>query len=317
MGCASFFFERLQHIHETVVKKDVHAGGSLMRRRWGKGFSAMKSWTPPKPAPRRWGGPRWRLPNTGSSGSSPAKRWTPRVPKRRRKLGRKQWLVISLLLLLFAVIQSFVFFDRQLKVPLLFLAQVRIKQMATEAINTAITQEIAQTADPDKMIRWKLDSQGKVTGFLIDYREQMKLTSRTIQTVERVLKEKEDVPEHIPIGHVINSPLLSSFGPRVSVSFHPASAVTAEVGTRQTESGINMLLVEVFIKIRTDIAITIPFDQAPDTLETEIPLSYALVVGNVPMYYYDSQGNAVGSKAPQAPSIALPPQPQPQPSASH
>lgn len=214
------------------------------------------------------------------------------------------WLIAALLLLI-AVIQSFVFFDKKLKGPLLFLAQVRVKQMATEAINTAITQEIARTADADKMIQWKLDQSGKVTGFLIDYKEQMKLTSRTVQIVERVLKDKEDVPEHIPIGHALNSPLLSSFGPRVSVTFHPASAVQAEVDTRQTETAINMLLVEVFIRIRTEIAVVIPFDQAPEKLETEIPLSYALVVGSVPMYYYDGKGNPVGG-AGDAPSITLP-----------
>jgi sporulation protein YunB len=277
-----------------------------MPRKWGRPFAVSKGWSPPKPATRRWGGRRW-LPKTGPSGGRPARRWESRTPRRRRRLNGKQWLVIAMLLLLFAVIQSFLFFDKQLKGPLLFLAKIRINQMATEAINTAITQEIAETADPDKMIRWKLDSQGKVTGFLIDYREQMKLTSRTVQTVERVLKEREQAVEHIPIGHALNSPLLSSFGPRVSVSFHPASAVKAEVGTRQTESGINMLLVEVFIKIRTDIAIIIPFDQAPDTLETEIPLSYALVVGSVPMYYYDSKGKPVGSDSGSAPSITLPP----------
>ncbi len=231
-----------------------------------------------------------------------------KAPRRRprRRLTRKQFLLIVLLLLAFLVIQSFVIFDKQLKGPLLFLAQVRVKQMATEAINTAITQEIAQTADAGKMIQWKLDRDGKVTGFLIDYKEQMRLTSRTVQIVEGVLKEKEEVPEHIPLGHALNSPLLSAFGPRVAVSFHPASAVQAEVGTRQTETGINMLLVEVFIRIRTEIAVVIPFDQAPDTLDTEIPLSYALVVGNVPMYYYDAKGNPVGSGAAGAPSITLP-----------
>ncbi len=214
--------------------------------------------------------------------------------------------MLLFLLLTFAAVQSFVYFDKELKGPLLFLAQVRVKQMATEAINTAITQELAVTADADKMLEWKMDQSGKVTGFLIDFKEQMRLTSRTVQIVEKVLKEKEHVPDHIPIGHALNSPLLSAFGPRVSVSFHPASAVLAEVDTRQTETGINMVLIEVFIRIRTEIAVVIPFDQAPDVLETEIPLSYALVVGNVPMYYYDGKGNPVGNGAQNAPSIVLP-----------
>ncbi|WP_219640690.1 sporulation protein YunB [Cohnella sp. CFH 77786] len=284
-------------------------GGSAMRRRWGRAFPSAGSWQAPKPIPRRWGRPRWMPRSAQAGGGSAFKGWTPRRPRRRLK--RRQVWLIAILLLLFAVIQSFVFFDKELKGPLLFLAQVRVKQMATEAINTAITQEIAETADADKMIQWKLDDAGKVTGFLIDFKEQMKLTSRTVQIVERVLKDKEDVPERIPIGHALNSPLLSSFGPRVSVSFHPASAVQAEVDTRQTETGINMLLVEVFIRIRTEIAVVIPFDQAPDTLETEIPLSYALVVGSVPMYYYDSKGNPVGNGAGSAPSITLPAPPAP------
>lgn len=303
-----------------------------MRRRWGRTFPAARNWPPPKPVPRRWGKKRWSLgasrfkpagtsasrgwsprpkPRWGSGGSpsqggsgSGAKGWMPRKPRRRLKRGQK-WLLIALLLL-FAAIQSFLFFDRKLKPPLLFLAQVRVKQMATEAINTAITQELARTADADRMIQWKLDREGKVTGFLIDYKEQMMLTSRTIQIVERVLKEKEETPDHVPLGHALNSPLLSAFGPRLSVTFHPASAVQADVDTRQTETAINMLLVEVFIRIRTEIAVVIPFDQAPETLETEIPLSYALVVGDVPMYYYDGNGNPVGSDAGRAPAITLP-----------
>lgn len=277
-----------------------------MRRKWGRAFQTAGNWTAPKPLPRRWGTRRWR-PNPGfsSGGRSASRGWKP--PRRlRRKLTRKQWWLIVALLAAFMVIQTFVFFDRKLKEPLLFLAQVQVKQMATEAINTAITQEIAQTADAGKMLQWKMDRDGKVTGFLIDYKEQMRLTSRTVQIVEDVLRKKEEVPERIPVGHALNSPLLSAFGPRVAVNFHPLSAVKADVGTRQTETGVNMLLVEVFIRIRTEIAIVIPFDQAPDVLETEIPLSYALVVGQVPMYYYDAKGNPVGGGAGGAPSIVLP-----------
>lgn len=276
-----------------------------MRRRWGRPFSAMKNWPAPKPVPRKWGGAKWSWKATaGMSGSGSAKGWTPRRP--RRKLKGKQIWWIALLLTLFATIQLFVFFDQKLREPLLFLAQVRVKQMATDAINTAITREIADSADADKMIQWKLDRTGKVTGFLIDFKEQMKLTSRAVTIVDQVLKEKEDVPDSIPIGHAINSPLLSAIGPRVAVTFHPVSVVKAEMDTRQTEVAINMLLVEVFIRIRTEIAIVIPFDQAPEVLETEIPLSYALVVGDVPMYYYDGHGNPVGNGAGSAPAIVLP-----------
>lgn len=67
-----------------------------------------------------------------------------------------------------------------------------------------------------------------------------------------------------------------------------------------------MILVEVYIHIIAEVAVVVPFDMEPETVDTEIPISYLLVVGDVPMYYYDNQGKPVGSNGSQAPAIALP-----------
>lgn len=291
--------------------------GSLPKpipRKWGKGGTSLRIGTPSKSAPRRWGARRWFSSPRSSGSSSPMRKFTTQRPPRRMK--RKHFWLIMSIVILFLITQSMMFLDRELREPLMFLAKIRINQMATEAINTAITEEIAQTADRDKLIQWKTSPEGKITGFLIDYKEQMGITAKTIDVVTRVLKEHEDVSEHIPIGHALNSPFLSSLGPRVSVTFHPASAVKVDVETQQSEAGINMLLVEVYIRIRTEIAVIIPFDQAPEMLETKIPLSYVLVVGDVPTYYYDNKGNPVGNGAAQAPMITLPNNIVPSPQAS-
>jgi sporulation protein YunB len=281
----------------------------LAPRKWGKGAVFFRGGSPSPPVPRKWGTRRkFSAPRNGS-GYSTVKKWSSQRP--RRKMKRKHFWLIIILLLLFLIIQSMLFLDRELRQPLMFLAKIRVTQMATEAINTAISEEIAQTADTDKLIQWKTNTDGKITGFLIDYKQQMGITAKTIEVVNRVLKQHEDVPEHIPIGHALNSPFLSSIGPKVSVTFHPASAVKVDVETEQKEAGINMLLVEVYIRIRTEISVIIPFDQNPETLETKIPLSYVMVVGDVPTYYYDNKGNPVGNGAGQAPSIALPGKPDP------
>ena len=219
---------------------------------------------------------------------------------------RKHVWLIALLVFAFLMIQGMLFLDRELRGPLMFLAKIKITQMATEAINTAIADEVARTVDSNKLIEWRTSEAGKVTGLMIDYQEQMRITARTIEVVNRVLREREDIPEQIPIGHALNSPFISSIGPSVSVKFHPATAVKVDVDTRSTETGINNLLIEVFVRIRTDIAVVIPFDQEPQQIETEIPLSYVMVVGDVPTYYYDGHGNPVGNSAQQAPVITLP-----------
>lgn len=203
-------------------------------------------------------------------------------------------------------IQAFVYVERNLRPPLMNIAKIRVKQIATQAINKAITEQVAQRSESEKLIDWKMNSNGKISGFMLNYAEHMSITSQTINTVQTTLNEMKDIPEHIPIGHALNSAIISSYGPRVSVKYEPVGAVKVDLSTRQKDAGINMILVEVYIRIVAEVTIIIPFDTEPELVETDIPISYLLVVGDVPMYYYDNTGKPVGESAAQAPNISVP-----------
>jgi len=145
-----------------------------------------------------------------------------------------------------------------------------------------------------------------VSGFMLNYAEHMRITSQTIGTVQQTLDSVGNIPERIPIGQALGSTFISSYGPRVPVHFEPIGTVKVDLNTRQQDAGINMILVEVYIRIEAEVSIIIPFDTKPEKVITEIPVSYLLVVGDVPMYYYDNKGQPVGQSASQAPSIAIP-----------
>jgi sporulation protein YunB len=260
-------------------------------------------------SPRRWGArkPWFSLP--GRSGRRPAgtgsgAAWGSRPP--RPRIRRRTIVLIVLVVCLFLGIQSFVYVERNLRPPLMNIAKIRVKQIATQSINKAITEQVAEQSDSEKLIDWKMNSGGKISGFMLNYAEHMKITSQTIQTVQTTLNDMKNIPEHIPIGHALNSAIISSFGPRVPVKFEPVGAVKVDLGTRQKDAGINMILVEVYIRIVAEVTIIIPFDTEPELVESEIPISYLLVVGDVPMYYYDSSGKPVGESAAQAPNISVP-----------
>ncbi|MDF2720097.1 MAG: sporulation protein, partial [Paenibacillus sp.] len=123
---------------------------------------------------------------------------------------------------------------------------------------------------------------------MLNYGEHMKITSETVSAVQNVLNGLKDIPEHIPVGQAMDSAIIASFGPKIPIKFTPVGAVKVDLSTRQQDAGINMILVEVYIRITAEVAIIIPFDSEPEVVETEIPISYVLVVGDVPMYYYDS-----------------------------
>ena len=222
-------------------------------------------------------------------------------PRSRRRL----WLV-GFLVFLIIIFQGFAYVDRNLKPPIMNLAKIRIKQVATEAINEAITAQVAQQQDFDKLVNWKMDTSGKVSGFMMNYAEQMKITSNTFKVVQATLNDVNQLSEHIPVGMALGSPVLASFGPKIPVRIEPQGAAKVELSTRQRDAGINMILVEVYIDVNVDVAVVIPFDMENEHVETEIPISYLLVVGDVPMYYYNAKGEPVGGNGAEAPNISIP-----------
>jgi len=124
--------------------------------------------------------------------------------------------------------------------------------------------------------------------------------------VQKLLDNLKSTNERIPLGQAMNSVILASFGPYIPVRLVPAGAVKVDLNTRVQNAGINMILVEVFIHITAEVTIIIPFDSEPEIVETEIPISYVLVVGDTPMYYVDGKGNPVGNSAALPPGINLP-----------
>jgi sporulation protein YunB len=211
---------------------------------------------------------------------------------------------VALLLLFF--LQFFIYVEKNVKEPLMNLAKIRVRQIATQAINSAITDRIAQQADYSRLIDWRTDQNGKVSGFMLNYSEHMRITADAIRIVSGALADLKSSPERIPLGEALGSAILASFGPDIPIRFMPEGAVQVDINTRVRNAGINMILVEVYMHIMTEVAVIIPFVSEPDIVETELPISYVLVVGDVPMYYFDGKGQPVGNNAAIAPNIAIP-----------
>ncbi|MDF2721072.1 MAG: sporulation protein [Paenibacillus sp.] len=222
------------------------------------------------------------------------------------KKGRRKAFFIALLIFTLFSLQSFIYIEKRLRPALINVAMLRVKQIATQSINTAITEQISRAQSFDKLMDWRMDKNGKITGFSLNYAEHMRIASETVNTVQGVMSHLQEVPEHIPVGQAMNSAIIASFGPKIPIKFTPVGAVKVDLNTRQQETGINNILVEVYIRISTEVAIIIPFDTQPEVVETEIPISYVLVVGDVPMYYYDNKGNPSGKSSAAPPSLAIP-----------
>ncbi|MDP5272523.1 sporulation protein YunB [Chengkuizengella axinellae] len=221
------------------------------------------------------------------------RRWKSRKAVKRGSKKKVFFLVVLIFTLI--SVQSFIFVERNLRPPLMNVAKIRIKQIATQSINASITEQISRGTDVERLIEWQYDHTGKITGFMLNYSEHMRIASETVSIVQKTLDDLQKVPESIPLGQALDSAIIASFGPEVPIKFVPAGAVKVDLNTRKEDAGINMILVEVYIRIITEVTIIIPFDTEPEIVETEVPITYLLVVGDVPTYYFDNNGKPMDS----------------------
>lgn len=231
-----------------------------------------------------------------------------------KKTNRKRSLLLLFIIVIATSIYTFVYVEKHLKPPLMNIAKVRIKQISTEAINKAIAERIASTTNVDKLVDWQTDRNGKITGFLLNYAEHMRITAETVVVVQNTLNNLYRIPDYVPLGQAFDSVLIATYGPDVKIRFVPQGAVKIDLLTRQTDAGINNILVEVYMRVTTEVTIIIPFSTETEVLQTEVPISYILITGDVPMYYFDNKGqqmnpDGMGSVNVTPPPIAIPPMP--------
>lgn len=217
------------------------------------------------------------------------RRWR-RTPKSAWSRPKRIFLWTTSLLLILTL-ATWLYIERNIKPILLHHAGILILQTSTEAINTAITEQVSHQTDAENLIDWHTDSSGKVSGFTLNYLAHMRIAAQTTTIVEQTLAKLQAQHQAVPLGQIFGSTLLTRYGPSIPVSMQPMGAVKVDLKTRHKNAGINMVLVEVYVQVTVDMTVLVPLDARMQTVHTELPISYVLVVGGVPDYIAQPNGN--------------------------
>ncbi len=212
------------------------------------------------------------------------------------RLARKPFhrFVIPLVILVFIFIgvQLFYFVERNIREPLMNIARVQVHQMATESITESISNKVVRQTDIRDLITIQYDKEGVIQSAVFNYSEyariQAEATARVLETLHD-LKEREI---KIPLGQAFNSNILAHFGPGIPVRLRPMGSATVDLEFEMQTAGINMVMVAVYAVIKAHVAIVIPFSVESGEVSTRVALSNAVIVGQVPNFYYSSGGGS-------------------------
>lgn len=194
-------------------------------------------------------------------------------------------MAMLLVLLLGLAIGCFWIVETHLKPTLLAVAEAKAVQLATQTINSVIHEKVSQHIDPQTLVTVKLDTHGRVVFIQPNTMEFNRLAADTTIKVQGALKQIPEEKIYIPVGQVLGSQLLASWGPPIVVTVIPIGTVQVKVVDKFEQAGINQTRHMVYLFATTHVRIVVPLVSSTVSVNTQVPLAEYVVVGEVPSTY--------------------------------
>jgi sporulation protein YunB len=219
---------------------------------------------------------------------------TKRIRMRKKgPLKKKHIFLIVFIFMLIISVQGFLYVERNLEPVLEDIARTYVKQLATLAINDAISKKISEemSDDSSQMFTIEKNADDEIELLSFDQAKQAKIVTLVTDRAHQILLELSKEPVPLPLGQALNSNILAQLGPDIPITLVPMGAAKAEVKVLMEEAGINMVTIIANLKIEADVRIVIPFSSAEAIVTTEVPVSVVTVPGKVPEYYFRGGDN--------------------------
>ncbi|OPG15949.1 sporulation protein YunB [Ferroacidibacillus organovorans] len=206
--------------------------------------------------------------------------------KSRRKMNRvRRATAASLLFLVFSLglfYESIYLLDRSLRPPFMAMATGLARQMATQAINDALTKRIAEDAQYEKLVIYEKDKAGRVTSAHFNFAEVARIESLTTLRVQHVLAGLEERTIYVPALQAVGSAILATLGPSIPIRIVPLGSAQSEVEPVVQSAGINQTVHILYLHIMAQVSVVVPFVTQPIKVDTKIPIAYVVFIGSVP-----------------------------------
>ncbi len=116
------------------------------------------------------------------------------------------------------------------------------------------------------------------------------IVSTITSNIQREFDKIPRIEVFINMGSVSGISVLNKIEPQFNLELESAGNIDATVRTEFTSVGINQTHHKIYLDIDTTIGILTPFDTFRKNVDTEVLLTEAIIVGEVPESYYNLEG---------------------------
>lgn len=229
--------------------------------------------------------------------------------------------VITFIIFMIFTFQGLWIINKGIQPTLMSMAESKIHQIATLAINEAVNKKISEYQNIEDLVVIEKSEDGRVSNIgwnMVIMRSFLSEMTKSVQSYLTDIEEgtipppilpseqgiRTSDPSHkgvilaIPLGQATQNVLLANLGPVVPVRLSIVGDVNSDVVKKETEYGINNVIIELSVLVEVNIRVVIPFESTTVKVSTEIPIDIRSIQGEVPYFYNTGEGGEASIEAP-------------------
>lgn len=159
--------------------------------------------------------------------------------------------------------------------------------------NRIINDEVSKVMKDytyDNIINIEKDTNGKISLIEANSFYINEIVSKIIANIQREFDNIPRITVYINMGSVSGISVLKNLEPQFEIELESAGNINSTVRTEFESVGINQTHHKIYLDIDSRIGILTPFSTFGKDINTEVLLTEAIIVGEVPDTYYNLEG---------------------------
>ena len=142
----------------------------------------------------------------------------------------------------------------------------------------------------DDLINIEKDTQGKISLIKADVIKLNEIVTKIVSNIQEEFDKIPRITVFINMGSVSWISMLRNFDPKFEIELESAGRISSNVKTEFTSVGINQTQHKIYLQIASRVGILTPFSAFGKDIKTDVLLTEAVIVGEVPDSYYNLDG---------------------------
>lgn len=212
-------------------------------------------------------------------------RWRIKFPKLRELNSVKAVLLI----MFFSIVISIVIFLKSAYPVFKASCETAASSKGNKIINDEI-YKVMQNYTYDDLITIDKDINGKITLIEANTLEINRITSQINSNIQKEFDKIPRITVYINMGSVSGISALKNVEPKFEIELESAGNIASIVRTEFKSVGINQTHHKIYLRLNARVGILTPFSTFGKDITSDVLISEAIIVGEVPDTYYNLEG---------------------------